>query len=100
MILKCLLSVFNLKDFFTGLVLFMSCPINCVNQIVPNQRNVDGFRCPNNCGRSYKYSRNLKTHLKYECGVDKTFRCIDCGKKFAHKAQWKKHALNIHKKIV
>ncbi|KAF0756885.1 zinc finger protein 567-like [Aphis craccivora] len=26
------------------------------------------YFCPNNCGKSYKFSNTLNRHVKYECG--------------------------------
>lgn len=53
--------------------------------------------CPNHCGRKYKHDASLRKHLKFECGVEKQFRCVNCGKTFSQKAHLLSHLLNIHK---
>ncbi|XP_025197920.1 zinc finger protein 658B-like [Melanaphis sacchari] len=63
------------------------------NNLVP----VNYFIC-NNCGRSYKYKRNLFAHKKYECGVQPKFSCDICFRKFAHRSHLRNHLITIHKK--
>ncbi|KAK7573700.1 hypothetical protein V9T40_010891 [Parthenolecanium corni] len=53
--------------------------------------------CPNHCGRKYKHEGSLRKHLRFECGVEKQFRCVNCGKSFTQKAHLLSHLLNIHK---
>ncbi|XP_060535612.1 zinc finger protein 425-like [Cylas formicarius] len=48
------------------------------------------FSC-NKCGRSYKHSRHLTAHLKYECGKEPGFACQMCHKKFFYK-----YTMNAH----
>lgn len=59
---------------------------------------VSYFMC-NNCGRSYKYKRNLFAHKKYECGVQPKFSCPICCRKFAHRSHLRNHMINIHKTV-
>lgn len=62
--------------------------------------SVNGFDCPNFCGRNYKYKRNLVSHLKMECGKKPNFKCPYCDKTSFHKANLRKHIFNIHKVVV
>lgn len=57
------------------------------------------FTCINNCGRRYKSKYSLKSHLKYECGVERKFKCQFCGKMFTQKGSLKTHIIGVHKKI-
>ena len=52
--------------------------------------------CPNNCGRKYKHDCSLRKHVKFECGVEKQFRCPVCAKMFARKDQLQRHMLTNH----
>jgi len=61
---------------------------------------MEGFDCPHLCGRSYKYKRNLATHLKLECGKKPNFKCPYCDKTSFHKSNLKLHIGNIHNIIV
>lgn len=54
------------------------------------------FPC-SNCGRRYKYLRNLKTHQQYECGVDRRFKCNICDSKFKRKQHLECHFAKMHK---
>lgn len=49
--------------------------------------------CLNKCGRRYLYLRNMKQHMRYECGVEKRFHCWVCSKGFHYR-----HLLNAHVK--
>jgi len=60
--------------------------------------SVNCFMC-NNCGRSYKYKRNLLAHKKFECGVQPKFSCDICFKKFAQKGSLRSHMVVIHKLV-
>jgi len=58
--------------------------------------------CPNMCGRSYRgryRSKNIKRHLRYECGVQPQFQCDVCLKRFTHNSDRKKHMVIIHKTL-
>lgn len=59
--------------------------------------------CPNNCGHSYtgiQCKKNLKRHLKFECGVEPQFHCSLCLKPFRHKSSLKSHAILVHKSFI
>lgn len=61
--------------------------------------NSSRFLCPNLCGRSYKYKRGVYTHVKFECGVEPSFLCSLCPKKFARKFQLESHLVLKHKVV-
>lgn len=65
-----------------------------------NDFKVDGFSCPNFCGRNYKYKRNLVSHLKVECGKSPNFKCPFCEKTCFYKTHLRKHICCVHKIIV
>ncbi len=73
---------------------------NSMHRNLRTDRTVTTYPCPNFCGRKYKYKSTLYVHLKYECGVDKQFKCDDCGKFFARKAHLQSHTANIHKRLL
>ncbi|XP_046982041.1 longitudinals lacking protein, isoforms N/O/W/X/Y-like isoform X8 [Schistocerca americana] len=43
------------------------------------------------CGKSYKYHRGLKRHLKYYCGKEPQFQCPRCNKHCARRDELKAH---------
>lgn len=47
--------------------------------------------CPK-CFKSYTLRKNMKAHLKYECGKEPMFQCPMC----PHKAYYK-YRLEVHK---
>jgi hypothetical protein len=51
------------------------------------------FKC-HVCGRGFKYSINLTSHMQIH---KDSFTCDECGRVFATKSDVKKHALNQHK---
>lgn len=51
------------------------------------------FKC-HLCGRGFKYSINLTSHMQIH---KESFACDECGRVFSTKADVKKHALNQHK---
>lgn len=51
------------------------------------------FRC-NVCGKGFKYSINLTSHMQIH---KDSYTCDECGRVFAAKSEAKKHALNQHK---
>lgn len=57
------------------------------------------FECVK-CGRRYKHKFSLNFHLKYECGVDRQFQCIECHKCFVRNSHLKVHMINVHKKLL
>lgn len=65
---------------------------------------MDGLEfCPNLCGRSYRgryRTKNIKRHLRYECGVQPQFQCDVCLKRFTHNSDRKKHMVIIHKALL
>ncbi|XP_017077423.1 longitudinals lacking protein, isoforms H/M/V isoform X16 [Drosophila eugracilis] len=55
--------------------------------------NPDGrYQCPRfNCLKSYKDASSLQRHIRYECGGQKKFRCLMCGKAFSQSSHLKRH---------
>lgn len=51
------------------------------------------FKC-HICGRGFKYSINLTSHMQIH---KESYSCDECGRVFASKADVKKHAVNQHK---
>lgn len=51
--------------------------------------------CPT-CRRTYKYSRHLKYHLKYECGKQPRFACSYCSYRCNQRNKMKQHEERIH----
>lgn len=51
------------------------------------------FKC-HICGRGFKYSINLTSHMQVH---KESYSCDECGRVFASKGDVKKHALNQHK---
>lgn len=51
------------------------------------------FKC-HICGRGFKYSINLTSHMQIH---KESFSCDECGRVFASKSDVKKHAVNQHK---
>ena len=56
-----------------------------------------GFICPQ-CGRNYKYQRNLKQHINHECGKEPQFGCPVCPVRMKHKSNLYKHTRMKHGK--
>lgn len=56
--------------------------------------------CPNNCGKSYKFSNTLNRHIQYECGDLRRFHCPCCSKTFKQKSAMQGHAATIHKCLI
>ena len=52
----------------------------------------------NECGRSYAYLNSLNSHKRYECGVERKFKCSFCGRKFKRKIHMKNHIDKHHLK--
>lgn len=78
--------------------------LNVIRVIVTDQR-FDNSRhvCPNDCGKSYKLLRDLRRHIKYDCGdlkLVKTMFCPYCQKPFTRKTNMKMHVAAIHKSIL
>jgi hypothetical protein len=51
------------------------------------------------CRRTYKFKRNLSSHLKLECGGQKRFNCSICPKAFSQKVTLKNHLALKHNYI-
>lgn len=53
--------------------------------------------CPR-CNKSYKRGYDLRRHIyvRYECGVEKQFKCSQCGRAFAQRVHLKLHCVRIH----
>lgn len=82
---------------FTGLRIFKYLTRS---RFAPGIQETFEHVCPNNCGRKYKYKRNLKAHLKHECGVPKQFICTICDRAFALKGSLKSHMGIKHQMIL
>lgn len=78
--------------------------INVLDDILDVSVCSEGLQfCPNMCGRSYRgryRSKNIKRHLRYECGVQPQFQCEVCLKRFTHNSDRKKHLMMIHKTLL
>lgn len=48
------------------------------------------------CGNRYKFFKNLKRHVTFECNKEKSFACMLCEKTFYHYFQVKNHVTNKH----
>lgn len=66
---------------------------------VPRTIYAGRFRCPNLCGRSYKYKNGLSQHLSYECGKQPMYTCPYCMKKCSLKGNMKKHMIMVHSQV-
>ncbi|XP_071859719.1 uncharacterized protein isoform X17 [Bombus fervidus] len=53
------------------------------------------FRCPN-CNKGYRWLRNMKNHLRIECGKDPKECCPYCPHRTKYKSSLQKHILRIH----
>lgn len=58
------------------------------------------FECPNKCGRRYKHKNNLYTHVTFECGKAKQFKCSLCQQAYSRKGTLKVHLITVHKLII
>lgn len=56
------------------------------------------FPC-SNCMKSYDYLRNLREHIKYECGKPPSFKCAYCNYKHCLKKRVNEHCRRIHKNL-
>lgn len=54
-----------------------------------------GYLC-NNCGRTYKYVKNLKRHIKEECGKEPKFQCQFCPHRAKQKSNLQSHVYTKH----
>lgn len=53
------------------------------------------FQCPN-CGKFYKYRRNMLSHLKLECGMEPQFCCQFCPRRYKQKSKLQIHVGSKH----
>ncbi|XP_034938673.1 longitudinals lacking protein isoform X27 [Chelonus insularis] len=53
------------------------------------------YYCPK-CGKGYRWLRNMKNHLKVECGKDPSECCPYCPHKTKYKRSLQKHILRMH----
>ncbi|CAL1680021.1 unnamed protein product [Lasius platythorax] len=53
------------------------------------------FQCPK-CGKEYRWLRNMKNHLKVECGKEPKECCPYCSHRTKYKSSLQKHILRIH----
>jgi hypothetical protein len=54
------------------------------------------FQCPN-CGKFYKYRRNMVAHLKLECGMEPQFQCQFCPCRYKQKSKLQIHVGSKHR---
>ncbi len=99
----------NQKCFFAGLSMYardMRFMLTVLHEKVPKRNSdfrineVGHYICPNNCGREYKHTATLYQHLKYDCGKQKQFLCLECNRPFARKTHLKVHVYNVHRKLL
>ncbi|XP_023246031.1 zinc finger protein 775-like [Copidosoma floridanum] len=57
------------------------------------------FPC-DNCGKVYRWYRNLTTHRKIECGKDPNIVCPYCPRRTKHRNSMRSHIRRIHKSII
>ncbi|KAI4475281.1 hypothetical protein M0804_014400 [Polistes exclamans] len=53
------------------------------------------YKCPT-CGKAYRWLRNMKNHLKVECGKDPQECCPYCPHRTKYKSSLQKHIQRIH----
>lgn len=53
------------------------------------------FKCPK-CGKHYRWLRNMKNHLKIECGKEPKECCPYCPHRTKYKSSLQKHIIRIH----
>jgi len=53
------------------------------------------FECPN-CGKYYRWYRNMRSHLKIECGKDPKECCPYCPHRTKYKSSLHKHIQRMH----
>ncbi|KAK2584893.1 hypothetical protein KPH14_002489 [Odynerus spinipes] len=53
------------------------------------------FKCPR-CGKGYRWLRNMKNHLRVECGKDPKECCPYCPHRTKYKSSLQKHIQRIH----
>ncbi|KAL0132429.1 hypothetical protein PUN28_000283 [Cardiocondyla obscurior] len=75
---------------------------NCANPKVSQLRfpsyldkKPGSFKCPK-CGKYYRWLRNMKSHLKIECGKDPKECCPYCPHRTKYRSSLHKHIQRIH----
>lgn len=63
------------------------------NQAVPEQHVCS------TCGKGYKFGKNLKRHMKFECNKEKKYGCVICGKKYYYPFNVKNHVASAHREL-
>ncbi|XP_051168929.1 longitudinals lacking protein, isoforms A/B/D/L-like [Leptopilina boulardi] len=53
------------------------------------------YKCPN-CGKNYRYLRNMQNHVKVECGQEPKIRCPHCEYRTKYKSSLQKHMIRKH----
>ena len=52
------------------------------------------------CGKVYRWYRNLTTHLRLECGKEPTHACPYCPRIVKHKTSLRSHVRRVHNMII
>lgn len=77
---------------FAGVVRGFRKPENAMDT---SMSSMSPLTCPQ-CGRTYKMKRNLKTHMKFECGGQRNFMCHLCPSKYTQNISLRRHLLQRH----
>lgn len=68
-------------------------------QATPPDHNVIAltqlFMC-NKCTKSYRLKHSLTRHIKYECGMQPKYPCMECNRRFKHNYDLKMHIKSQH----
>ncbi|KAL2714716.1 zinc finger protein 254-like isoform X1 [Vespula squamosa] len=75
----------------------MYCPTIRTSQRLSSclDRKPGCFKCPR-CGKGYRWLRNMKNHLRIECGKDPKECCPYCPHRTKYKSSLQKHIQRIH----
>lgn len=96
-------SIYILGINFSFFFLFLASFLNFSNSTGGSERlmkNYEGRNVCFQCTRSYKNIRHLNRHLRYECGVEKQFKCPFCARLFTHRGHLKNHCIRLHNKFL
>jgi uncharacterized C2H2 Zn-finger protein len=89
----------NFLEFFrfvSGRHTFLMPTMTSLNNM-PYHARPQKHDCPNPaCGKSYKYSKNLKRHLKFECGIEPQQQCVYCSYVTRYKQSLMQHIQKQH----
>jgi hypothetical protein len=66
-----------------------------IQQPTGSSNGPGAFQCPN-CGKFYKYRRNMLSHFKLECGMEPQFRCQFCPRRYKQKSKLQLHVGSKH----